>query len=564
LKLDDALQRIVQTTIDLCLADQLVILLWDEQSNELHLRAEHGLGKRKTGFITVPVKKNSPIFEVLQKGEPFRSNGLSDHKHEVVKGYFVNHAFYAPLTVGDVSNGILVAIRQNKENEFTLEEEQLLCAVARFAATAVFNSQKNETSHRQLERKVEELSTYNSISKVLAQTNNLTGIYGVLREHIRKHWHVENIGLWLVEEATDRLVPFPKPSFHKTYSIGEEMVGAVASSAVPVLASNIKLFSEPMKSVEPTLQLLARSAICVPVMEHNQVLGVLAAFSTRENEFGQQDVEWLQTLSQAASSAIRNAWLFEQVNNQRATIVAAVNMLPHPMMIVDQDGKISISNKAADAMLEEVHSTTNEKNCDFMPLYTLLNGLSESKWQTREIIIGEKVYVATLEYASMVGTVILMQDVTDPVTGVLSRRHFHDLAKQAFQQSKRYTNPLAALVIGLDDLGRMAAAHGYAIRNQILREFVSELRKSLRSPDILGRYQDDKFAVILPETTLENAMVVSERIIQSMSRKTITVENFRMACQVSIGAAMLDSDADDSVEVFLEKAHGALKLAENV
>jgi diguanylate cyclase (GGDEF)-like protein len=349
--------------------------------------------------------------------------------------------------------------------------------------------------------------------------------------------------------------------------MGEEMIGNVAGRAEPILATDIKLFSEPTKSLEPTLQLLARSAACVPIIENNKVLGVLGAFSTHENEFHEEDIHLLQMMSQAASAAVRNAWLFDQIDKQRATILAAVNMLPQPMMIVDQDGKIIVSNRAADAMLNDIHASWNGKGgtnkSSLVSLTTLMSDLAESKWHTKELIVGDKVYVATLEYASMVGTVILMQDVTDPVTGTSSHRHFQDMAQQAFEQAKRYKKPLSALAVGLDDLKRVINDQGSVTANQILKGLATELRSFLRTPDILGRYQDNEFVVLLPETNLENAIVVAERIVGAISKKSIMIENHKVPFKLSIGVATLDFQTDTSIDILMRKADEASMPARN-
>ncbi len=567
LSTDAVLDRILEMAANLCRTDEIALFLWNEQAHELTLRSERGMGNAKTRLAKICIEKDLPVSEVLRTGEPSRSKITNGQKHEIMRGHQADAVLYAPITAGEVSLGVLIAARRIKAIDFTQEDERLLCTMGKFAAVAIQDSRKYEASNLTLQSKLDELSAYNNISKALSKTNNLTGIYSVLRNQVREHWKVENIGLWLVEEATDKLVPFPKPSFHKTYSMGQELIGEVASRAEAILATDIKLFSEPTKTLEPTLQLLARSAACVPIIENSNVLGVLAVFSTNENEFDEKDINLLQAFSQAAATAIRNAWLFEQVDNQRATILAAVNMLPHPMMIVDQDGKIIVSNKAADVMLNELHSSQNGKEGSHggfaMHLTTLMSGLSESKWRTKEIIVGNKVYIATLEYASMIGTIILMQDVTDPVTGTSNHRHFHDLAEQAFQQSKRYTKPLAALIIGLDDLRRVINEQGHAVGDQILKGLASELRSFLRTPDILGRYHENEFVVILPETNLESTRVVAERIVRLMSKKNIVAENYKMASRLSIGLAMLDLEKDNSVDVFMEKAYEAFMLAKN-
>lgn len=557
---DDVLDRILKTALNLCEADEIALLLWDRQTHELYLRAERGIGDNKTRLMKVPVKQEYSVSEVLQTGKPLRDKMTNGHKSKIVTGYLVEAVLYVPVSIGEDSIGILIATHRDKEKEFSPEDERMLCTIARFAAIAIRNSQKYEEVNLKLQKKVEELSSYNKILHALSKTNSLSGVYSMLREQIRERWDVDNIGLWLVNHSTQKLDPFPKPTFHKSYSFGEELIGDVASRGEPMLATDIRLFSEPTKSVEPTLQLLARSAACVPIIENNNVIGVLAAFSKKENEFDEEDIKSLQTFSLAVATALRNVSLFEQVDKQRATILAAVNMLPHPVMIVDQDEKIIVSNKAANTLLNEIHSSKNEmdgsRGSCLMPLISLINGLSESKWCTKEIKVGDKIYVATLEYASMVGTIILMQDVTDPVTGTCNRRHFQDLAEQAFQQAKRYVKPLAALIIGLEDFQQVIHDQGHAVGDRILKEMASQLRGFLRTPDILGRYQDDKFVVILPETSLHNAIVVAERIIK-LAKKPGSTENYKLYSRLTIGAGMLDSTNDTSVDTLMERAHRA-------
>lgn len=561
---NDVFDRILEVTMNMCRADQNALFLWEKNSNELYLRAERQAGDKKTQLMKVPVNLEYPISEVLRTGKPLQNKVTDRHKVQIATGCPEGVVLYAPMPIGQDLTVILSATRMDRE--FSLDDENMLCTIGKFAATAIQNSQKYEATNIKLQRKLEEFSIYNHISQELSRTNDLTSIYNVLREQIRQHWEIENIGLWIFDEETKNLIPFPKPSFHKTYLLGEELIGSVASHAEPIVATDIKLFSQRTNTFEPTLQLLARSAACVPIIRNDNVLGVLAVFSKRENEFDEEDVDLLQIFSQAAAPAIWNTWLFEQVDHQRTTILAAVNMLPHPIMIFDQNGKMILSNKATDAMLNEVHSSTVGKedlnNRSIKPLAALMNGLSESKWCTKEIVVGDKVYIATLEYASMVGTAILMQDITDPVTGTFNQRHFNNLAEQAFQQAKRYANPLAALMVGLEDFDRIINEQGYVTGNQILKSLASQLRGFLRTPDILGRYQNDKFIIILPETTSENAKVVAERIIK-LSKNSNLTESYKVKTHLKVGVTILDPKNDDSIHTLIEKAYNSYTLARN-
>jgi diguanylate cyclase (GGDEF)-like protein len=562
LDIDIVLDRLLEATIGLCNADEIALLLFDKSANELYLRAEWGLGDKKNRFQSVEIEKDSSISEVFHSGKSLRKNTTDRKKEEIVTGYLVEAALYVPIVMGKDVVGVLIATHGGKGKEFSLEDEHLLTTTGKFFAVAIQNSQDVETTKQELHKKIKKLSSSNDISLALSKTKHLTDVYDVLKESIRKNWDVENVGLWLAEENSKSLVPFPKPSFHKTYTIGEEIIGEVASSGESLLASDIKIFSETSN----THQLLAHSAVCVPLIENDTVIGILGVFSVKENEFDEEDVSLLETFSHSATVAIRNALLCEQMEHQRAAIVAAINMLNHPMMVLDQNEKLVLSNKAAESILSVISSTNELNGSTTDPsrqLVSLVKGFSEGKRRTGEIIIGEKVYMATLEQASLVGTVIILQDVTDPVTGTSNIQHFNSIAEQAFQAAKRYSKPLAAFVIGVDDLDKIIDKQGYASREKILKELAFHLRGFLRTPDILGRLRDDEFIIIFPETTLASAEVVAERILKLLSKKKILIENRKISLKLRGGIAMLDHENDPSIGKLVYKAYKAFTSAKN-
>jgi diguanylate cyclase (GGDEF)-like protein len=566
LEIDIVLDRILELSIKLCNADEIALLIFNESANEFFLRAERGVGDKKSRLMKVAIEKDNSVSEVFQTGRSLRKNMVNGQKEKVVTGFLVDAALYVPIALGDNVIGILIATHSRKGKEFSHEDENLLSTIGKLSAIAFQNSQAYEATNQKLHKKIRELSSSNSISKALSKTLHLSDVYNVLRENIRRNWDVANVGLWLLDENSNILLPFPKPSFHKTYAIGEEIIGEVASSGEPLLASDIKLFSEPSNTPQPTLQLIARSAACVPIMENDKVLGVLGVFSIKENEFSEDDVNLLEIFSQSATTAIRNAQFFEQIERQRATIFAAINMLNHPMVVLDQNKKLVICNKAAESLLNKISSIIQKNGTTDDPsmyLISLIEGFSEGKRGTKEIIIGENVYVATLEHASLVGTVVLMQDVTDPVTGTFNVQHFNSVAEQVFQSAKRYSKPLVAFVVGLKDLDAIINKQGYAARALILKELAFHLREFLRTTDILGRFRDDEFVIILPETTLEIAQYVAERILNSLAEKKASVENRKIPLNLRIGVAMLDIEDDPSIGKLVYKAYKAYTLAKN-
>lgn len=122
----------------------------------------------------------------------------------------------------------------------------------------------------------------------------------------------------------------------------------------------------------------------------------------------------------------------------------------------------------------------------------------------------------------------------DPLTGVLTRAGFFDLADREVLRARRTGRPLSVMYLDLDDLKQLNDAHGHATGDQALQVVGSALRGELRSIDVAGRLGGDEFAVMLPDTTLGAAAVVASRL-----RNQVAADAGQrgLAVSVSIGVA---------------------------
>jgi signal transduction histidine kinase len=420
LKLDDVLDRILEMTINFTHSDAAALWLIDEKTGDLTLRAERGIGDRTAKLMKIPAEGDYHVVRVVQTRANLRtSRQAAGASIKIKTDYLVEAAVLIPLVIGDISIGVLASIHRKEGRDFSVQDEQRLSTIGKFAVIAIQNSREYEATNRTLAKRVDELAAINGISQLLSAALDMNGVYDALRNHIRKRWEVENIGLWLFNEGKKKLEPFPKPTFHRSYDIGEGIIGKAAQTMEPQLGKDVEIHSGvPDGSAEQkdtTLQLIAHSTACIPLIMKNKVIGVLAVFSKTPGCFGEEDLKLLQAFAHPAAAAVQNAQLFSYIEAQWATVLATVNMLPHPLMIVNQQGELVVSNKAAETLLKEVRDQAQQAgdpHVQSKPLLQLLEGLSESRWRTREITVGDRVYVTTVEDASWVGTIILMQDVT--------------------------------------------------------------------------------------------------------------------------------------------------------
>ena len=151
--------------------------------------------------------------------------------------------------------------------------------------------------------------------------------------------------------------------------------------------------------------------------------------------------------------------------------------------------------------------------------------------------------------------------VTDPLTGLNNRRymeqHFRSLVGEAIERGR----PLSVIVADIDFFKSINDSFGHDGGDAVLREFAARLRRNTRGIDLACRFGGEEFVVIMPETDLEKAMQVGERI-----RRCIAGEPFHpspgraVRVTASVGIASVER-ASDTPEAVLKRADIALYCA---
>ena len=168
---------------------------------------------------------------------------------------------------------------------------------------------------------------------------------------------------------------------------------------------------------------------------------------------------------------------------------------------------------------------------------------------------------AALEHAQLYHSAI-----TDPLTGLYSHRHFQLQVEQAVRRALRSDQKLSLLILDLDHFKALNDSEGHETGNRCLVQVAELLRATLRSADIIARFGGDEFELLLPDTTLKDALTVAEKIRLKIEKLRFgkTGKNRRVAG--TIGAAAFPDNAADAQQLFLradEALYKAKQLGRN-
>jgi diguanylate cyclase (GGDEF)-like protein len=107
---------------------------------------------------------------------------------------------------------------------------------------------------------------------------------------------------------------------------------------------------------------------------------------------------------------------------------------------------------------------------------------------------------------------------TDDLTKLHNARYLRQFLLNEIRRARRYGTSVAALFLDLDDFKRINDEHGHLVGSHVLMEIASVILSSVRDTDAVARYGGDEFVIVLPDTGIELAGVVAERIRQKMTR----------------------------------------------
>lgn len=152
------------------------------------------------------------------------------------------------------------------------------------------------------------------------------------------------------------------------------------------------------------------------------------------------------------------------------------------------------------------------------------------------------------------------QATRDPLTDTYNRRAFYDLAGRELARAVRGRRPPAFAMLDLDHFKSLNDRHGHDVGDRVLQAFATAAASCLRPADVLARYGGEEFVLLLPETTLADAVAVADRIRRALEAQSFDGAGGPLHATVSIGVATAAAGTAD-LEATLKAADRALYRA---
>lgn len=150
---------------------------------------------------------------------------------------------------------------------------------------------------------------------------------------------------------------------------------------------------------------------------------------------------------------------------------------------------------------------------------------------------------------------------TDPLTGISNRRFFFDIATKLIKISSRTKTSLSILMIDIDFFKTINDTYGHLVGDDVLKYLTRHIENSLRESDIFARFGGEEFVVLLPETDLEEGLIVAEKIRLLFSENIYIENKVSIPFTVSIGVSQYKNEP--LLEKVIQRADEALYKAKN-
>jgi diguanylate cyclase (GGDEF)-like protein/PAS domain S-box-containing protein len=140
---------------------------------------------------------------------------------------------------------------------------------------------------------------------------------------------------------------------------------------------------------------------------------------------------------------------------------------------------------------------------------------------------------------------IRRETLCDYLTGLANRRCLYDTGEIEIARWKRAARPLSLIVIDADHFKQINDCHGHPVGDTVLRHLAAVLTSTFRSYDVVARIGGEEFAVLLPSTTMQDAVALANALLRSVASSTVRTGGADVRYTVSAGVALMSAEVTD-------------------
>ncbi len=135
--------------------------------------------------------------------------------------------------------------------------------------------------------------------------------------------------------------------------------------------------------------------------------------------------------------------------------------------------------------------------------------------------------------------------VLDALTGLHNRRSLGEYLDRELARAQRFARPLAIALFDIDHFKAINDSRGHLAGDSVLRDLATLLKTVVRKDELLVRYGGEEFAMVLPETPVEQAVIACDRLRKNVEAQRFSFEGKDIAVTVSIGVAISTAETKD-------------------
>ena len=156
---------------------------------------------------------------------------------------------------------------------------------------------------------------------------------------------------------------------------------------------------------------------------------------------------------------------------------------------------------------------------------------------------------------------LLQLSMRDPLTGLYNRNYFYENLAIELERARRYSQPISCIMVDLDHFKPVNDRFGHVFGDLVLSQLAALLREATRRFEMVARYGGEEFTITLPNTPLEAATVLAERLRRRVADETFQEGPLRVKLTLSCGVATFLPGRVGDPDELVRQADAAMYLA---